>query len=154
MPDITPDREALARLRASVAASERALAEARARAQRSPDAQAAVASATKDNLRARAALFGRIATFADQHDPRSLMSAMDDGTPLLLFPLRVETRFKQTDRSAELGVRVYPDACLVESFDELLSTSELFEARQFWMRWWRAGGVDADQRAAWRSLVA
>src|SRR5262245_19567768 len=22
------------------------------------------------------------------------------------------------------------------------------------MRWWRAGGVDADQRAAWRSLVA
>ena len=183
MPDISPDREALARLRARVADSERALAEARARAQLARDAQAAFARVAKPNDRGDAArlreletvaqdaerasisakaedartrgdLFGQLGAFADRHDPRTLMAEMDDSTPLLLFPMRVETRFKQNGRSSELWVRVYPDACLVESFDELLSTSELFEARQFWMRWWRAGGADADQRAAWRSLVA
>ena len=55
MPDITPDREAFTRLRARVADGERALAEARARAQIARDALAAFARVAKPNDRSDAA---------------------------------------------------------------------------------------------------
>ena len=37
------------------------------------------------------------------------------GTPILLLPVRLETRF----RESELWVRIYPDDCSVDSFEPL-----------------------------------
>src|SRR5687768_10930148 len=46
--------------------------------------------------------------------PKDALRQLSDRHPILLFPLRLETRFKTVDRQAQLWVRVYPDQCLAE----------------------------------------
>ena len=50
-------------------------------------------------------------------------------------------------------MRIYPDDCWIDTFEPTLSTTELANAKRYWRRIWRAGGVEADERAAWRALV-
>ena len=91
-------------------------------------------------------------------DPRQHAGQMDDNIPVALFPLRLETRFKTVTTRAgqqqQLWVRIYPDECLVDTYEELLSETELYSARIFWREYFRAAGVEEDERAAWRGLVA
>jgi len=96
-------------------------------------------------------------------DPRRQMEKMDDGIPIMLFPLRLETRFKALDaggadgaagRAQQLWVRIYPDECLVDTFEETLSQTELHSATIFWREYFHAAGDEATERAAWRALVA
>ncbi len=92
-------------------------------------------------------------------DPRERLSEKASDTPILLFPLRLETRFKRVevsgnDRRDELWLRVYPDDCVVDSFEEIPSESELLSARKFWTDWAVAGGEEPGRRGAWASLVA
>lgn len=97
--------------------------------------------------------------FLPLNDPREQLENLDDKTPILLFPLRMETRFKKItqqngDVQDQLWVRIYPDECSVDTFEELLTESELRSARIFWQEWWKAGGQEAQQRGAWAGLVA
>lgn len=87
--------------------------------------------------------------FLSNLDPVRQISALNDAFPILLFPLRLEVRFKQQ----QLWLRVYPDDCNINTKEELLSESELSNARSFWLEVWKAGGVEAEQKAAWKSLV-
>lgn len=88
-------------------------------------------------------------------DPRKNLEQWPDLHPILLFPLRLETRFKTGLRGQpQLWVRVYPDTCLVDSFEDSLSEQEAQNGRIFWAAVWRAGGEEALERAAWRELVA
>ena len=91
-------------------------------------------------------------------DPRQQAGQMNDDIPVALFPLRLETRFKTVTTRAgqqqQLWVRIYPDECLVDTYEELLSETELYSARIFWREYFRAAGVEEDERAAWRGLVA
>lgn len=91
-------------------------------------------------------------------DPRQHAGKMSDNIPVMLFPLRIETRFKSIGTGAgeqkQLWVRVYPDDCLVDTFEETLSQSEVDSARIFWREYFRAAGVEDEERAAWRGLVA
>ena len=41
----------------------------------------------------------------------------------------------------------------MDSFEELLSATEVANAREFWASMWRAGEVEAQERGAWRALV-
>jgi hypothetical protein len=91
--------------------------------------------------------FGKFAS------PKDALRQLSDRHPILLFPLRLETRFKTVDRQAQLWVRVYPDQCLAESFEPALTEAEARNAQNFWAGIWRAGGVDAEERAAWRDLA-
>jgi hypothetical protein len=90
-------------------------------------------------------------------DPRENLGQKDATLPIALFPLRLETRFKQIVRKTgtenELWVRVYPDSCLVDTFEPFPSESERESTRFFWANWAKAGGVEEEQRAAWRALV-
>jgi hypothetical protein len=92
-------------------------------------------------------------------EPDRLAGTLDDRHPILLFPLRLETRWKRgpSERTGQvvdqLWLRVYPDDCQVETFTEILSESELRNVKAFWIAFWAAGGVEAQQRAAWRGLV-
>jgi len=100
-------------------------------------------------------LIGRLAALAD---PSKQISEWNDSFPILLFPVRLETRFQQARNDAgrvvpQLWIRIYPDDCQVDSFEELLTESELQNARAFWVSMWRAGGVEAQERGAWQSLV-
>lgn len=94
--------------------------------------------------------------FATFSDPRKNLSTLDDLSPFLLFPVRIETRFVTSGdpQQPQLWVRIYPDDCSIDTFEDTFSATELTNAKLYWQGIWRAGGVEADQRAAWRGLVA
>ncbi len=93
-------------------------------------------------------------------DPTERISGWSDRTPILLFPVRLETRFKKVavpganNLTDQLWLRIYPDDCLVDTFEEDLMEQERKNARRYWAMHWAAAGDEAKQRAAWRELVA
>lgn len=106
----------------------------------------------------RATVDARFAEFLFA-EPQEQVRQLSDDTPFLLFPVRIETRFKTVatrsgGQANELWVRIFPDDCVVDTFEEELSESEIKSAREFWAGMWKAGGVRAQEQAAWRSLVA
>jgi hypothetical protein len=105
-----------------------------------------------EHLERGAALWDDFSRFIN---PKESLRLLEDSYPILLFPLRLETRFKAgADGRPQLWVRVYPDACLMDSFAPSLTEQEVTSARVFWAAVWRAGGVEELERAAWRDLVA
>ena len=88
--------------------------------------------------------FGRLA------NPEEEAARLSGDTPLLLMPVRMETRFI----GDALCVRIYPDHWAVDAFEDRLSEVEVDSARRFWEGWWRAGGDEGRRRGAWRGLVA
>ena len=87
-------------------------------------------------------------------DPRRAAGRLDASLPMLLFPVRLETRFAGgADGGGQLWVRVYPDDCLIDMFEPTLSEAELRRVREFWIAWASGGGIEAQQRGAWRVLA-
>lgn len=127
---------------------ERSLAGSRARASE-------LAAAKESALAGLADLRSRLEPLTD---PRRAIGAMDARYPVLLFPVRLETRFVTRARAggpqAQLLVRVYPDDCLVDGFEPDLSEAEVDNLRRYWCGVWKAGGDEALERAAWRELCA
>ena len=114
---------------------------------------------------ARGVLTAAGARFADFSDPRQNVGRLSDSTPFLLFPVRIETRFKTIAEVPQrpgiglpsrhqLRVRIFPDDCSVDTFEPTFSKDELTNVKNYWMNIWRAGGVENDERGAWRNLVA
>lgn len=96
-------------------------------------------------------------TFEPLTDPRQQVEGLNDTFPVLLLPLRIETRFKQFENAGgtfhELWVRVYPDDCAVDTFEGVPSETEVRNMQTYWAQVWRAGDNKADLKAAWRNLV-
>lgn len=93
-------------------------------------------------------------------DPTQNIAQLNDLHPILLFPLRIETRFKtiaspdeRDGVSQQLWVRVYPDDISVNTFEEIPSEIEISNTRVYWTNIWKSGGIDSEKRAAWQSLV-
>jgi len=91
-------------------------------------------------------------------DPRQAIGQMSDDYPFLMFPLRIETRFKKVETAGaivdQLWLRVYPDDCAVDTFEPLLSETEVANAGIYWSNIWQAGGIEDQERGAWRTLVS
>src|SRR5690349_9850499 len=119
-------------------------------AQRVKEAEAGVSGARERVARTDAAAAGAIEAFAAVADPRQSAGQWDDREPVLLFPLRLETRWL----GGELLVRVFPDDCQVDSFEPDLSEPEYDAVERYWIDVWKAGGQELGQRGAWRGLVA
>jgi hypothetical protein len=114
-------------------------------------AAAKAVDAAADDIRAvGGALGAALADFGTFADPVKQAARLDPATPLLLMPLRIETRFVE----AELWVRIYPDQWAIDSFAPVPSEQEIENVRRFWTAWFRASGDDGMRRAAWRALVA
>jgi hypothetical protein len=125
---------------------------------------AAERSRLDEALIGRDRLLDRFKRFAD---PRENISLLPSTHPILLFPVRLETRFKvlhQRDGSDrhQLWVRIFPDDCSIDTFDAVLSSSEVAQARNYWTALWKAGTagngdvqsfVDEKRRGAWRALM-
>ena len=62
---------------------------------------------TAQSLDARGA--GLWDAFGKFTSPKDALRQLSDRHPILLFPLRLETRFKTVDGQAQLSVHVYPD---------------------------------------------
>ncbi|MGE0470506.1 MAG: hypothetical protein AB7L09_17840 [Nitrospira sp.] len=74
--------------------------------------------------------------------------------PLVLFPVRLETRFVlQAADTSELRVRVYPDTIHNDSHEPELTVDELTWGKHFWGQMWRAAGNEDREKAAWRQLA-
>lgn len=91
-------------------------------------------------------------------DPRERIGQWSDDYPILMFPLRLETRFKKVRGRGglvhdELWVRIYPDDCLVDTFEEDLTEIERKNARRYWAFHWAATGDETKERQAWAELV-
>jgi hypothetical protein len=87
---------------------------------------------------------GLLEAFERFSDPRSNVGRYSDQYPVLLFPVRLETRFKKVqgeDGSLrhQLWVRIFPDDCSIDTFDDTLSESEVKQARRYWTSVWKAG---------------
>lgn len=98
----------------------------------------------------------QLGRFAELLDPRRSIGQLDSQQPILLFPVRLETRFKADPADSarpQLWLRIYPDEIGVDSFEPLLSQAEIDTARIYWRDWWAAAGVDAGHRAAWRAFA-
>lgn len=110
---------------------------------------------------------GQIAAFFPFTDPREQLEQFSDRYPLLLFPVRLETRFKRvaaagTAPQLQLWVRVFPDECSVDTFEEVPSESEVRKTRDYWAEIWAAGsaddetlqvGIEGRRKAAWSNLA-
>jgi hypothetical protein len=87
---------------------------------------------------------------AAQLDPREGIEQLADNIPILMMPVRLETRFT---RSRELWVRIYPDDCFVDAFSPTLTASEVEDAQTYWLGMWQSRGLKDQERAAWHALV-
>ncbi|SMO33322.1 hypothetical protein SAMN06265379_10197 [Saccharicrinis carchari] len=109
---------------------------------------------------------GAIREFQGFTDPRKNIGLLNDSTPILMFPVRLETRFKtleSNDGTAyQLWVRIFPDECSIDTFDDTLSDSEVEKAKEYWASIWEAGipatepineFVKDKHRGAWRKLM-
>lgn len=114
----------------------RALEEARAR------------HATRD-----AELVAAIGAVYGELGPRELIGAWDDGRPIALLPLRLETRWSTGRGPAQLWVRVYPDDIAVHTHEPELTAAEIAHGEAYWTAR-RATGEDADVAGtAWTALA-
>jgi len=122
-------------------------------------ARRAATAADGAHREARASLAAGLERAEPLVDPRQLISGLDADVPVLLFPVRLETRFGQRPDVAgalrdQLWVRIFPDTCSVDAFGEELTDAEVADGRTFWAAVWQAAGDVDGERAAWRTLVA
>jgi hypothetical protein len=88
-----------------------------------------------------------------QSDPKDLVEQLSDADPFLLFPVKIETKFKkQEDGSTELWVRIFPDDIAIHTHEELLTEFEYTSGTGFWSVC--LGAADEIKQAAWNNLVA
>jgi len=105
--------------------------------------------------RVKAAALDRFSSFTD---PREGVSRLPDDTPIALFPLRLETRYRTVTSVGakprrQFCVRAFPDDVLVDTFQPEIAEAELENVTNYWVHRWQAGGTAAGHRAAWASLV-
>ncbi|MET7717594.1 hypothetical protein ABZS89_35175, partial [Streptomyces sp. NPDC005407] len=76
--------------------------------------------------------------------------SLSDDFPVLLGPVRLETRFTPT----ELLVRVFPDEWAIDKSEPLPSEAEFGALSAYWTALWRAGGRAVAEQAAWHEFTA
>ena len=134
MSALDPVRATLSDLRKSRAAVREKMERLAEKRLETPDDDSA--DLTREIERLRAELDGlrarEIGGAARDLDPRQWISALDGRTPVLLFPLRIQTRYSRSPDGRSLLVRVYPDDISVQSHDPALTAGERSAAAAFW----------------------
>ena len=88
-------------------------------------------------------------------DPRQWMEQLDGTLPILLFPLRMQTRFAAHPGGRDLLVRVFPDDVSVQSHDPVLTEAERDVGNQFWAAPETSDEPKTKTRPAiWRGMAA
>ncbi|NJN28606.1 MAG: hypothetical protein HC819_22820 [Cyclobacteriaceae bacterium] len=112
-------------------------------------------AALQGNIKNELGIFQQFTPFTD---PREHLGMLNDSYPILLLPVRLETRFKkikvETSERHQLWVRIFPDECAIDTFESVPSETELENTRFYWSAMWQACDQEAMERAAWRTLVS
>jgi len=101
----------------------------------------AIRRARKDHLEALSAWLG--------DDGPKDFERLGAAHPILLLPVRLETRFFVNGDARELRVRIYPDEISADTHEPELTAAEESSGKQFW----RAGWNPANELAAWQRLL-
>jgi hypothetical protein len=107
-----------------------------------------------DNRRALADALDRFTTGAD---PTRLIERLSDRLPILLLPVRVETRFMPVTAPTELWVRIFPDDIAVHAHQPELTSDEKAAGSAYWNEIAAAASLPEDAQrarrtAAWQAL--
>lgn len=108
---------------------------------------------------ARDVLAARIVGLAELADPSSQIEEWDDHDPILLLPIRVETRFMDGAAGRELWVRIFPDAVATHTHESDLTLEEIEDGRTYWREIALAAtepdsdARQAKEKGAWHALT-
>lgn len=98
--------------------------------------------------------FGPLIADGGAGNPASATTLVAGSHPLLLLPVRLETRFAEAaGGGTELLVRIYPDQIHVDAHDPRLTPAEVAAGRAFWLADWRSGSDAERRKRAWRALA-
>ncbi len=114
---------------------------------------AALEAAMADLAKQEARELARIDRLRDrirQARPEDSIEQLDGQVPVVLLPVRLETRFLAG--ATELRVRIYPDQIHVDAHEPGLTEAELALATAYWEARWTAT-TDEEHGAAWRELI-
>src|SRR5688500_13228770 len=92
--------------------------------------RATVAAATRDLAKGREHITATLDPLF--RDPENLVSQLDDRSPFLLFPVRIETKFSNAQNGGELRVRIFPDDVGVAHFEKVLTVNEKEAGEKYW----------------------
>jgi hypothetical protein len=96
-----------------------------------------------------------IDAFGRQFDPRQFVAQLNGAIPILLLPLRIQTRFQVTPNGRILLIRVYPDEISVQSHEPRLMTAERSAGALFWAAPEASDDPNvATRKAIWRGIAA
>ncbi|GAB3009717.1 hypothetical protein GCM10027051_08580 [Niabella terrae] len=84
--------------------------------------------------------------------PETLIGEWDDSLPILLQPVRLETRFSNGDNK-ELWVRIFPDDFAVVTHEQELTAIEISYGTAHWKALWQAGAEADLKKTAWVMLT-
>jgi hypothetical protein len=83
-------------------------------------------------------------------------TSLTASTPLLLLPVRIETRFvDNANQGSSLLVRIFPDTISCSSFEPELTKDEVVAGTAYWDLLWRAGksASTEDLQEPWRAIA-
>ena len=108
--------------------------------------------------RCNEALFGQIGQLYEDPHPRKVVKNIEDTTPFLLFPVKIETRFvTENDGRPQLWLRVYPDEIAIHTHEKVLTDGEVNNGKLYWTELLVAeySGLEKEDRrkAAWTHLA-
>lgn len=91
----------------------------------------------------------RALTAALAPDPADDVAKLDAAFPIVLLPLRLETRFSRSNGQSELFVRVYPDEIHADTHEPALTEAE----RQAGITYWQTAWDAIKEAVAWQAIV-
>ena len=84
--------------------------------------------------------------------PADAFNQLDDDLPLLLLPVRLETKYDLEASPQVLRIRIYPDQIHVHSDSPEPTQDEIVATKEFWTRWLKAPNKKK-RRAAFQELT-
>ena len=115
-----------------------------------------ISAQTLAEKKAKAELEKSVKNLFDNNTPQSLIGNWDAKIPVLLMPLRLETRFMEVEGKQELWLRIYPDDIAVQQHDPVLSEKEFAAGKKYWIDLFDAdkneSGSEELKKTAWEQL--
>ncbi len=73
--------------------------------------------------------------------------------PIMLFPVRLETKYVGTGVTEKLRIRIFPDEVVIKSHERPLTDEELQCGMDFWNEFYQANKDETAEKEAWEKLV-
>jgi hypothetical protein len=111
------------------------------------DVEEEVGRRGEQSATARTIVRGLLADLHRDRTPEHLIESWPASAPILLLPLRVETRW----RASELLVRVFPDEVMIDTHETVLTYAEHDAAKGYWQAV-AVATTETERKEAWRAI--